>query len=989
MLFQAQSPTIQAAIGQYITVKQSFTSDVMLTGDVLKLHPQLYADGSTPINTDYQILYPPAAGIYDFTNISGKNYKAKLKVINATSFEIHFSFFVVKPNATNGNAFNTGSFSDEIGLYLKHDSNTIVGITPINVSAFCEDEIEFVESGFIPGQDLQIQINANGTTNNNFFVGLIKEDAISNGNIVPNLISNYAKISGGASQVDDLPFNCFSNGYGFQEQSGVSNAGVTILGSCLQSNSSYKLYVVYFQDGLWKSCISNSITAAATNSPIIPIGTFAALDEFGSEGEQCIKGLSTDIGLDLCFELDTSDFNTQLSNAGLIGTWSDYFVSAKAFSSSSASSVSGSPLTLSGTEPIFCVNGFKPSSVGQTFVIIQLRFDYPTHSDFINVPFDLTYNAVEIPLNITVNGGVGELCDGETYTIDQTIDSECEIYQSINGSAWGQNTIITGQNINVGAIPNYGVACFKLVCSDGADGPQECECPECEPAIITFENIINANGVESVEIIIPENAQDYEATYTQFLYGGSDYVTTDQTKIFATDQWSENQQNTDIYKVEISIEFKINGCLYVFEGISITIQQPGEPSTGTFYQTIPPSTLYEDCDCPDPDPNQCLNYASINYDCDEETGEITVSVNENFESPTQSTELLCSTDGGVSFIPCPSTIVGEQSVFITYDATFTDGCAPIHLEQTIQCVPDVPCQNNRTITLANTSNTLVITLTDAFDSGVLTDKLYVSLDNGANYTLYNPTSSYTPISLAGNEKIVVYTETIFDDGCNDLTVTKKLDLENGTTNPPGECAGYIGYTLTSSYDENTGQFTVNKTGNETNLVVNQLLWTLGGANPFDENNSGIPYYGVVTGEGIFIARWKIKLPNCPELILDTMSWGKKCCESEIPEIVVNVEAPQVTVNVDACCDENPCPTLTLTITCLNRTLTISGAPVGSTITWVGPGGFTATGNDVIFPSTTPMGLFTATVVDGDCTYTATYDFKKPNAGTPISNPIII
>jgi hypothetical protein len=334
--------------------------------------------------------------------------------------------------------------------------------------------------------------------------------------------------------------------------------------------------------------------------------------------------------------------------------------------------------------------------------------------------------------------------------------------------------------------------------------------------------------------------------------------------------------------------------------------------------------------------------------------------------------------------------MGASSVFITYDAIFTDGCAPLHVEQTVQCAIIVPCQNNRTIELANNSNTLVITLTDTFDSGVLTDKLYVSLDNGANYTQYNPASSYTPITLAGNEKIVVYTDTIFDDGCNDLTVTKKLDLENGTTNPPGVCAGYAGYTLTSSYDENTGQFTVTKTGNEANLVVNQLLWTIGGANPFDENKSGIPYYGPVTGEGVFVSRWKIKLPNCPELILDTMSWGKKCCETDIPEIVVNVEAPQVTVNVDACCDEpNPCPDLILTITCVNRTLTISGAPVGSTISWTGPNGFTATGNNVMFPSNTPSGLFTATVVDGDCTYTATYNYTKPNAGTPIANPILI
>lgn len=92
MLSFSQSQGIQAAIGQYITVKQVFTSDVMLTGDVIKFHPQLYFTAGTPINPAFQIVYPPAAGVYDFTNISCNNYKAKLKVINATTFEIQYSF---------------------------------------------------------------------------------------------------------------------------------------------------------------------------------------------------------------------------------------------------------------------------------------------------------------------------------------------------------------------------------------------------------------------------------------------------------------------------------------------------------------------------------------------------------------------------------------------------------------------------------------------------------------------------------------------------------------------------------------------------------------------------------------------------------------------------------------------------------------------------------------------------------------------------------
>ena len=172
MLSFSQSQGIQAAIGQYITVKQVFTSDVMLTGDVIKFHPQLYFTAGTPLSPAFQIVYPPAAGVYDFTNISCNNYKAKLKVINATTFEIQYSFFVVRPNATNGNAFNTPSFNDDIGFYVKHDSNQLTATIPIEVSAFCESDLEFVESGFVPGVDLNIQIIASGTTNNNFFINV-------------------------------------------------------------------------------------------------------------------------------------------------------------------------------------------------------------------------------------------------------------------------------------------------------------------------------------------------------------------------------------------------------------------------------------------------------------------------------------------------------------------------------------------------------------------------------------------------------------------------------------------------------------------------------------------------------------------------------------------------------------------------------------------------------------------------------------------------
>jgi hypothetical protein len=349
---------------------------------------------------------------------------------------------------------------------------------------------------------------------------------------------------------------------------------------------------------------------------------------------------------------------------------------------------------------------------------------------------------------------------------------------------------------------------------------------------------------------------------------------------------------------------------------------------------------------------------------------------------------MCSTDGGLTFIPCPVVIMGEENIFVTYDVTFTDGCPPIHIEQSIHCVKSKPCENNRLISIANTANTLVVTLTDTFESGILSDKLYVSIDNGATFVEFSPPSTYVPITLVGNEKIVVYTNTIFDDGCSDLTVTKKLDLVNNTGQG---CIGYGGYGLTVSYDENTGLYTVTKTGSESTLVINDLLWAIGGANPFDANNSGVPYANPVQGEGLFIARWKIKLPSCPEIILDAMAFGQPCvkfCDDinlVIPPVQVLFPQTPIEVCLVSCCDG-----VVLTIECVDMVLTVTGAPAGSTITWTGPNGFTATG------ASTPItdeGTYIVTVVDNTanppCTSTAVYNFVMPDAGEPIANPVLV
>lgn len=185
---------------------------------------------------------------------------------------------------------------------------------------------------------------------------------------------------------------------------------------------------------------------------------------------------------------------------------------------------------------------------------------------------------------------------------------------------------------------------------------------------------------------------------------------------------------------------------------------------------------------------------------------------------------------------------------------------------------------------------------------------------------------------------------------NDTTASANTDADNPT------------YQWT--FENEVGQVTIG-TGSTANLVETGIYWLT-----------------VTSGDCIKRAYTFYKAPvDCTPI-----------CITNWDEMPINQNPPQVTIinNVDACCDEeDPCPSLTLTITCVNRSLAIQGVPLTGTISWVGPGGFTGNGTPVTFPASTPSGIFTATVVDGACTYTATYNYTKPNAGTPTGNPIII
>lgn len=973
-----QNTTPSLTIGQHAIIVKSFTSDKLLTNKVLRFNPATYL-AAIPVNgVAYQIIYPAAAGDYELDNLGCKNYKAFIEVIDGFNFKIKYHFFVSKdfngyfPNNSyqNSDAFNSsGLIAVNLTFHVKIGNDEVTSNNVIDINGFCEDGMYFENDSFTPGEDLLIEFSTSGTVSNNFFVGLIKLDAISeSADIVPGLVMNYAKIGSGVSQVDDLPYLCLKNGSGFIQYGSDSIGSVLIDGQCITDGSSFKIYVVYFKNGDWKSCISNEINQGYLKKPITPKFTYNTTDSFGNTiDKNCITGIANGIPLDICLTLDLADLNTQLNDAGYTGAYSDYLDYVKAFESDSISS-NGLPLPLDNNDPTYCTNGYTTED-GAKYVIFQFVFNYGTHRDIVNVPFELIYDAARVGVSFEINdenGIVSELCDGGNYTHNNDF-SNCEILQSIDGGKYTDSNIISGQDINEGEMPIDSKVCIKAICQGTVD-TKDCECPKCGDMQYTAIGDFDENTNDSTF--------DFESEQ------GSILTVNGNTN--NTNTWNTGGQGTQPLSYTIKIEK--NGCTWLDSGI-LQKEDGEEDQNGLI--VIEQNKIIQgvgtiDCDCTDTNID-CNNSANFNIDCDEDTETVTIAVVKNITATIESEETLCSFDGGQTFVNCPNTITGEQNIFVTYDAVLED-CENLHIEQVIKCVKPSVCQNTREIELENVNDELIITLTDNFNSTVISDVLNVSIDGGVTFVEYDPTNSYTPISLNGDESIIVYSDVLFEDGCNDLKTTATLDLINDPN--PTQCIGYGSYDLMGSYDEATGEFTVTKTGNENDLIVNQLLWTIGGSNPFDNNNSGTPYYGAVPGEGTFIARWKIKLPNCEEKILTVTLFGKKCIEiCEMPPVEVVFPETPIEICIVECCDG-----MDLTITCIDKTLhveDVTGIP-DSDIAWTGPNGFTATGNDVPI---TDEGLYIVSITDNSqdppCKSTANYEFIEPNAGTPIDDPIIV
>ena len=891
--------TIQTAIGKYEVVRFSYISDTLLTGKVLRFNPGIYTEATPPVNLNiaFKIIYPTNAGSYEFTKINCKNHKAFIEVFDGYNFTIIFKFFVSRnlngwiPDAPqyNSNAFDSSDFTGKLGFYLKvspGDETSTISSREITIKGM-DAGLEFDDDGFIPDSDLEVNITTSGTVSNNFYLGFIKMDSISNSiDIIPGLVLNYSQVGNGIILVEDFANSCFKSGFGFINNGIQSTAQVTIDGACLKAGSSYKLYAVYYQDGLWKSSISKEIVQKSIRPGIEPTVTFYAEDNFGnSTDKSCLSKLAKGSKFDLKVTIDIADYENKLDTLGYRGTFDDYLESVKVYEANSLSASSGLPLGFINSFPEYSVEGFKSES-SKTYVIFQFTMNFPGYKDIIYIPFELTYDAVETEIDLPVYDPydrVYEMCSNGEYTIVEDFTS-CLVLTSIDGSNYTENSVIDGNEINLTQVPDNSEVCIKAICSGtltggGGGSGEDCVCPECSEEQISVWitqstcsfGLLNGNivcyhpEVQTIEVSIWDEDHQFQ------LFTAYENTTTVNFNVELPDPNINNSYNI-LYET-ISVVLK-NGCRYILSG-DLSIHSEGEnPGDCEITQEeilVHDGTSINDCGCEETAP-VCNNFAAIDFTCDEETETVEVSVVTNYESELDEDELLCSFDGGVTFIPCPASITGEANIFIEYNARFADGCNDIHLEQVISCIKPTACLNNRTLELDGSDNTLEITITDSFESDVVDDVLFVSLDGGKTYTTYVP-ADYEPISIVGNESIIVYTETMFEDGCNDLHIVATLDLSSDIETE--ECEGYAGYDLSASYDKSTGKFTITKSGSETGLIINELLFTLNLANPFDSQNSGIPYSEPVEGEGNLIARWKIKKPNCSTMILDAFCYGSR------------------------------------------------------------------------------------------------------------------
>ena len=1005
--------TIQSTVGKYDTVKATFQANEMVSGKSIKVNiglwlPSTQLYGISSNNAYYGTVPASGTSTLMFSNTANwKNYEVKINAIDAKTFEIEVKYLntadsngyigiVNQPNLSNvfeksyGSGTSVYDTGKNIGIYVDIENITAEAKIQSSNNYWCETAFSFNTLGFQAMQDMVVNFSSTDPISQSYYVGFYREDTINNyENVVDSLGLNYAFVNSGVMLVDMLPNTCITAATNIVSIGGVSQGSVTIDKACLEPNGTYRMYIVYKHLGEWHSCLSEPLKLQGAAIPVIePTIGYLTTDAFGNVyTDGCIKGLPAQGFITMCTIIDRAALDASITANGYSGDAEDYLQSVGV-------TIGGQsvPYVIDKSLIQICANVNTDNFIGSNTVRFEVVMNYGDHTDVykIEMPLEVISNEIELDGEFLQDGNeITEICeeDGDITLNFTPLGGVVDALLGQDGY-YGNNGIISETDgsvvIDNGFLTNDSEYCVRIIKTDIEPGGGNCECPPCQtgiqatiiqyPACHSSGNTncpidceVFINGISTGDLTVKVDG----GTYTNVSHPGSGPSGELSTQFILT-QNIVGGSVTNYYTISLTLP---NGCKYSGSAIVFTNINTSSSQVITLFGT----TQFEDCDCDDVTPPVvCGSNVGITYDCDEETQTITAS--SSGTATGSATDELKYSLTGTNYQTWGGSITGQSVVYLKRSITFSNGCQPIEVNETVFCSMTENCDNELEIEYTLTPTLLTITETQTINSPIHNDSgLMVSIDGGVTFNEYT-----SPITLVGGEEIVITHTIEFSDSCPPINIIK-TDINDGA----GTC-DYEQFELFCEYNMATTLFSADFNGDEAGLTTNNKKYSIDGGNTYS------PYTGSVAGASMFLVVWEIEYPGCEKQTLI-----KACCKpSMLPtdedgclkvciDGPIQVELPQQPIEV---CLVECCDGFDPILECIDKILSVTNAPAGATFAWSGPGGFSATGNPIDLTGQAE-GTYYVSVTDTStsppCVSNGQYQFDMPNAGTPISDPIII
>lgn len=873
--------------GQYVSASAQFNSDTVLTGTVLTASTGQFVSNARPSGsvTAWQIIYPTVPGTYAMAYTLPdvrRNHTVSITVIDAQTFSIDVDLILKSDyNAyeenyvpDNNDPFElsgvfTGS-SKFLGIRVQSGSNRSTQYVPVNVRAFCEEQVSFQFSEDTSGI-IDVNVTIDGIANSTFFAGLYNTSVATNGSAFPDDTGfNYAGINNGPYPVADFDSACIVGGAGFVGSGANSTALIRLDENCL-TDGAYRLYVVYQIGGQWHSCEYDGFLGPI-NERRATVGDFTCTIDDGLGNiydECCVSNLPTCASPTVCVSPDVGSFNDIYVSSGQGGVFGDYFDGVTAFVldsiPSNPSNINGAPISVTMDGFSACATYSPPSGFsGVKYILFRYQMGYFGSLDFLNIVTQLSFNGSTESIDFTATypdgSVVGNFICAEsegpiTITYDATNYGTCELSQSLDGGAataanvvsYVPGTII----VDVSDIPVGSQLCYQLCCISSAT-PTPCDCSYCEPISYQFQQdtcsfaegqsqgtvnfSFSLSGVLSSEVsdVLIETSTGETFSGTTAALNGSFVVP------------YSNPVNVGY----IAIIELVNGCVYTLP--PVFLQTVGSDESTACVATQSGQSSATDCDC-STDEDTCNSFAAIVPNCSD--GVIDFTTTQSLNNPVDTDTLECSIDG-TTYGPCSLPFTGPE-LFVRRTISFTDGCPDLVVNQYIDCVTDAICNNSINLAIAVNGNTVTLVATGNYSSIPTSEFVYYSTDNGATFFPYT-----SPFNVSANTTVIAYAEATFADGCPIVTSATITEVV-------GTC-DYSGFSVECSFNEATQLFTATFIGPNVPLITDVRIYSPDGSQPT------IPYTVPATAS-VFLVNWTIAILGC-----DPITLSSACCANTVP-----------------------------------------------------------------------------------------------------------